>query len=148
MYTMLCPESLENQIHLANNIREADRREAWKATGLSSLEVIAESIDISEVSYSIGWGTSPLAFFGSTAEGCVWMLGSKELGKHRLSFWKFSNSIIRDWKTRYEVMWNFVDVENKDYIKWLERLGFVIREPISYGIGNYLFHPFEWRRCV
>ena len=74
----------------------------------------------------------PLAMYGSTSGGCVWLLGSDELLKHRREFLRRSKEIINDLHVRYGKLWNAVWAGNTEHIRWLEWCGFTVHRPPFY----------------
>jgi len=81
-----------------------------------------------------------------TGEGCPWMLGTEELKKHGKIFVAFSKPTMISAAKPYTTLRNYVDVRNKQSIRWLKWLGFTIKSPVIYGPYSKPFYPFEMRK--
>ena len=72
--------------------------------------------------------------------GVVWLLSSDELYKHTRQFLKECPYWVAQMSQGYEYVYNFVDQRNWKTLKWLQFLGFEVKEKIEqYGHGKLPF---------
>lgn len=90
-------------------------------------EALIDSIESSDVVYTIFLEGEPVGFFGflgtEDEAALIWMVGTEDLTLHPLSFCKTSAEVIEDLLDVYPMLYNKVHEGNKLHIKWLERMG-------------------------
>ena len=137
---------------LAPNVREADKREIWKSHHRTPEGALMSGYTSSVFCLTIIYKGKPIAMFGVSPESLlsdkaiVWLLASQELEKVQKTFIRNNKRIIAMFLAHYPTLYNFVDVENKQSIKWLMWCGAHIGTAVPYGIEQKLFNYFEFRR--
>ena len=81
--------------------------------------------------------------------GIPWLLGSDQLTKHKLEFYKKSVEYLNTFMDEYNVLFNYVDKRNWQAIRWLKGLGFQFTKLVSdYGYEKKPFYEFIKARYV
>lgn len=75
--------------------------------------------------------------------GVVWMLATKSFDDHLFAFTAACRAVVQQMVKGYDYVFNYVYEENRKSIKWLEWLGFTIRDAEGIGIDGAKFHRFE-----
>lgn len=141
---------------LAENMREADKREIDLALGLDPLVVLQDTLRVSwfkRMAYREEDGDIvPVAFFGIATHpeegwvGIPWMLAAEEAYRYKLSIVRLSKDFMQLPTKRYGMLENHVHFENEKAIKLLKHLGFTVDEPEPWGVQGALFRRFHWSR--
>ncbi|KKL09591.1 hypothetical protein LCGC14_2564320 [marine sediment metagenome] len=138
----------EHQEELINTMRQADIDECWAANHHTPETAIEESVYYTNRPRTGLVNNQVLNIFGVgkithlSDIGIPWMLGSDLLPQHAKAFLRSSKNAIEDMKKEAILLHNYVDKRNRDAIKWLRWLGFIMEKPIIYGPDDMLFHPF------
>ncbi len=129
---------------LGPRLRQADLNEIHAATGRYPVDVLRESAESSAPSCTIIDNDGHIAgMFGCTAEGQVWLMGSKELVQNPLK-----RQFLRECRgyvdaLPYPLLWNVIVARNTVHLRWLKWLGFTVSEtPILYGPFHFPFYQF------
>lgn len=140
---------------IAEGLREADRREIYRATGQTDpFPLILDGIRKSTSAWtavidgkpSIIFGVAPMSIL--TRTGVAWLLATDDVSKIKRKFIRESRSYLDEVSGDFETLKNWVDVENETSIRWLKWLGFEFKDPIPYGMFGKPFYPFEMRLCA
>ena len=130
------------------HLRRADVEEIRAMTGLEPQIAVAYSIAHAAPGWAVEKDGRPEAVFGVgpvTEElGRPWLVGTDEVAKHPVLFYRISRRIVDAMKARYEKLENWVDARNTLSIRWLKWAGFYIEEPEKMGAEGRLFHRFWW----
>jgi len=133
-------------------LREADREEIRAMTGIDPKLAVALSVAASDPGWAAELDGRVEAVFGvgpvNGSLGRPWLVGTDEIEKHPVLFYRMSRGIVADMRARYEQLVNWVDARNELSIKWLRWLGFHIEGPEPAGVNGELFHRFWWERGV
>lgn len=124
----------EDVAFVAENMREADRRELKRWTAQEPGYELKHSIDCSQVCYAGVFEDGKVAcIFGACRANLlertatIWSLSSTEVDRHPIEFYLGSKAgidrIFREMPD-VEMFANFVDLEYESAVKWLEMLGF------------------------
>lgn len=144
-------EGMEPKLAVAYSIACADP--GWAAEldgrteavfGIGPAQAVASS-DARDTSASMRVGPVGETLDGGRI-GRPWLVGSDEIEKHPITFYRMSRGIIGEMKTRYAMLENWVDARNKLSIRWLEWGGFHIEPAENTGYENIPFHRFWWAR--
>lgn len=135
---------------LAPKIRQSDRNEVLASHGLSDMErILNNARSFSHEAYAWIIDGEPIAAFGVApgsylqSFGIPWMLGTEEIcGSNAINFLRNSKIIINYWLSRWDYLENYVDARNEISLRYLKFLGFVIDEPIPFGVQKLPFHRF------
>ena len=133
-------------------LRKADKDEIRAMEGISPDLAVAYSIACADPGWAAEldgrteavFGVGPVHYLGpkNWGMGRPWLVGSDEIEKHPVAFYRLSKKIIVEMKTRYAVLENWVDARNKLSIRWLEWAGFHIEPAANIGYENRPFHRF------
>lgn len=140
---------------LRKGLRDADRLELYRASGMDDADALADSFHLSTDRYAILVDGLCIAMFGVcpdnlfTDTGVVWMLTSKEVETYWLRFARMSKRTVEILFDRWAHLYNWVDAENEVSLSWLKWLGFDVSEDtVAYGPFGCAFHYFENRGDV
>lgn len=90
-------------------------------------------------------GIHPLAgLFGDT--GVPWMLGTDEVTRNARAFVRLSRPYIAQMLEAFPKLINLVHAPNANAVAWLQRVGFVLQDPIPYGPAGEPFRIFTLER--
>ncbi|MBP3404862.1 MAG: hypothetical protein J6N18_02070 [Kiritimatiellae bacterium] len=131
-YTFRTPTA-EDIEFVAANMREADRRELKRWTGLDSEWGLENSVAQSEVCFSGVFGDGKVAcIFGATrinlmeSDAVLWALSTTEVDRHRIEFAAATPAgldlIFRAMPDTAE-FGNWVDLDYNGAVRWIERNG-------------------------
>jgi len=133
------PATLHDCHYMAERLRPADAAEVYAAAGASPLSALVEGFETSEEPMvGVTDDDTPVcmggvgAVEGDPLAGCVWMLATTDIEKHKMSFLRRSKPWVEEWNKKYPVLFNCVDERNELHIKWLRWLGFTFirRHPL------------------
>lgn len=127
------------------SLREADRREIEAASGDVSAAVF-DTVRRSDVAMTVDDG-EPIALFGVASNGVVgggvpWLIGTDGLARHKKEFLQRSRCYFAEMLKEYGTLENYVDIRNKQSIRWLRWLGFSFDQPKPYGVQQRPFCRF------
>ena len=138
----------EHAFELADSMRQADIDEVW-ATGhftptgalLAGLSASRDTkAGLADGEVMCMFSVIPLSALSFT--GIPWMLGSKNLPKHSRAFLRRNKVYMNEMRSRFTLMFNYVDIRNTVAIRWLKWLGFEFDAPVLYGVEQRLFSRF------
>jgi len=136
---------------IAENIREADRRELWASSRSDPLDAMVRGMERTSSSFvaiydgqvAAMFGASPYSIMGD--KGAAWMIGSKVL-EHpgaQKDLLRLSVPVLEYMLDQFPaLLYNFVDQRNDKAIRWLTWLGFRFGDAIPYGVDGLPFLPF------
>lgn len=132
---------------IAAHLRQADIDEINALNGLSPGVAVAYSIANSEKGAAVFIDGDLSAVFG-ISRGVIWLVGTDEINKHPVAFYRTSRRIFRKLSNGYPKLENYVDARNIPYLRWLQWLGFDISPPVD--AGGVSFHHVVWeaRKCA
>lgn len=149
---MIRRTTAEDVYVLAENIREEDKNEIWKAAHVFPLEAIKDSVRQSLFSFSYRSGDDLLFIWGLKRPiqiapiGIIWMLTANAVEKHKKEFVKASYDVQKLAEKDHVMLFQYVDAEYKRALRWLKWLGYTIYPAKSFGAENAPFHRVEWRK--
>lgn len=133
------------------NMRAHDRREVIAADGPDIEGTLRRGLAISTHSVAVRSETGLLAIYGCASStllnvvGSPWMLATPLIARHGCTLGKVTHRYLHAMLRVYPVLVNYVDARNRPAIRLLERIGFSIGEPESYGYAGLPFRRFEMR---
>lgn len=146
------PAASEHILHLAANMRTADRREVWAAHRQTPFEALALSLDSSERAWTafidgqpaLMWGVARERGLIHRAQGIPWLLATDELERQAArEFIRQSRDYVRRMQAGFRRLENYVHAANKVSIRWLKWCGFRLADqPVK--INDEDFYYF-WR---
>lgn len=128
---------------IAPYLRLADIEEHNAMSDISIDVALSYSIAHSEKGFAVELDGRLTAIFGVNS-GVIWLVGTDEITRHPITFYRLSKKIFERLSDGYERLFNFVDERNTLSVRWLKWLGFTI-EPAQ-RINNGIFHFVHWER--
>ena len=116
--------------YLAANLREADRREIYAATGGTPKRSLTDAFLFPNNGiWVVTCFGKPEGIFGvgktrNPEIGCPWMLATDKLVKYPHYFLRRSREWVNRFSFEFPVLVNFVHAENGLHIRWLKWCGF------------------------
>lgn len=121
------PSTRKDAERLSTRLRDADVREIMACGRETVLDSLLAGLQVSDTCETIvDQDGLPLAMYGCSKIGCIWMLASDDLLGHKTEFLRRSREIVEELQVRYGRLWNAVWAENHEHIKWLRWCGFTI----------------------
>lgn len=141
--------------YVAQNLREADRREACRITNSdSAVRAVRDSVANSRFTLvGLESGTTPVAIAGVSHSdayphaGIPWLVGTDRISEKPVQFLRKARSVLAQMFeiSGYEIFYNVVDAENDVHQQWLRWVGASFADdPIQ--INGYDFFQFTIRR--
>ena len=78
--------------------------------------------------------------------GIPWSLSTVVVDRYPKEFFLRSKVGIDLIKSRYDLLFNYVDASYAKAIRWIKRLGFTVGAPVPFGHAGAPFRPFYWRK--
>lgn len=113
---------------IAPYLRQQDIHEIHASCDWPVDAAIAYSISHSEKGYAAYLNGKLCAVFG-VHNGTIWLVGTEEVARHPIAFFRHSRKIFNKLKEGYSLLENFVHVSNTLSLQWLRWLGFTIEQP-------------------
>ena len=144
--------TIEDVVHVALNIRNADRNEIWasdKQTPLSCLISAYNRSDecrafVVDGKVACIFGVVPISLLGGI--GSPWMIGTDLIYSNKREFLRKSQNAVLDVCKSYATLINYVDKRNTLSIRWLKWGGVSLYEAHPCGPFGLPFHRFELRK--
>lgn len=144
----ILPATEAHCLALAERMRPADAREVMRSGGNTPVDAVVLSMQASQEAWAALEDGAVLAVFGVVplaGVGVCWSLTSTEVDARPLTFWRASKEVIRDLRTRWPHLFNFIDADYDAAIRWARRLGFSVSEPVPFGVAQLPFCRVELR---
>jgi hypothetical protein len=124
---------------LAPRLRPEDVQEV-RAVGKTPLSALKAGVRLSKECYTVETKDGPVAMFGVTPThdpvlGLVWLLGSPDLLKIKLTFLRHSRTWLKNLFGDFRLVGNIVDSRNELHTHWLRWLGFRMIRPVHVAPG-------------
>jgi len=134
--------------YLAPRLRYEDKQEILALVGLTPIQALLMSFNMSETCFTIfNPKEEPVAIFGVTEKGAVWLLATDNIIDVQIPFLKQSRDVVEFYNNKHPLLWNVVDCRNTLHIKWLDWCGFTFISKRKLGVLNKEFYEFV-RVCV
>lgn len=137
---------------LADNLRMDDIAEIWKAYHRTPQESLMNGFMDSVLCFTVERNERAIIMFGIVTDSIlgnvatIWLLGSPEIDKIQKVFLKKSGYFISLMLDYYPILHNYVDVENRQSIKWLKWCGAKMGPVVPFGEEKAPFQYFQFRR--
>ena len=129
---------------LTDNLRPQDRDELSQLGVTDIHKEIADSVRASDEAYvAVDNMGKVIVMYGVIRRepgGQIWCLGSNTFNDYKKSFVCCCMEILKRWRRRYKVLWNFVSKENTLSIRWLRTYGAKFDK--GYMVGSNEFWKF------
>lgn len=141
------PSTPEDVAYLAPRLRKEDVEEVLAAGGVSVEGSLMEGVLSPDGCFTaIDEESRPVLMFGTVPHpidqlvGCIWLLASEDISKHRLDFLRKTRPFVDHFHERYPILMNFTDCRNTVHHRWLRWCGFSFINTVKgLGPGD---HPF------
>lgn len=138
---------------ICTGLRRADELEVLRAGAKTVEDGLLDSFHLSLVRYAVLIDGKCCGLFGVCPDnlllaktGKPWLLASPELEKHWRRFAIVSKAKAQILFEQWDILYNWVDVENTVSIRWLRWIGFEVANTTTpYGPNQEPFHYFERR---
>ena len=138
-------------MHVAVNAREIDKIEALAFGADTVFDAIADSHELSLVSWSGSIDGEPFVVAGvvpsdiETMTGTPWMIATPRIAECSIAFARYSKRATQVMMATFDRLENHVHAENVDTIKWLNWLGFTVTDEVS-EFSGHPFVRFYWEK--
>lgn len=127
-------------VHVAANLREADRQEAEASGEHDVLEVFRMGTERGRT-WAVLTPEGEACLVGGVVPdgpsmGLVWMMGTDAIMKHRKEFVRRSRSYVDALHQIHPILTNMVHAKNRRHIQWLRWAGFVFTRRITLSNGE------------
>ncbi len=148
---MIRPATEADAVAMAPHLRAHDAAELHQSAGMTPLQGLRHGVRESTESWvwvpeyvAIAmWGVHVDSVLSGSA--IVWLLTTTAVERHPVAFLRRSRALLRDLRHRYPCLHGLVDREYSRSRAWLDWLGATFHAPVSAGLTDTLFHPFEIR---
>lgn len=141
----------EHLAQMIGRIRDDDARELEDGYGEDPYFVLGQSFAASVLCWAAVVDRETIAMFGVVPRGPwpagrPWMIGTKDLDKHRFKFVKGCREVVQEMLGTFPSLENVVDVRNRKTIRWLRWLGFDFGKIILVGQKNLPYQIFSMEK--
>ena len=119
---------------IAASLRSADAQELRSASGLGADEALRRSVEGSDKLWLLWAGAKPVFVCGVAGlptipeVGIVWGVGANAIEHHPKAFTRACMKITAEMHKTFPVLMNWVDERNTVHVKWLEWMGYEMKE--------------------
>lgn len=141
---------------LRRGVRESDRKESFKVSGLSVAESLPPTLGLSLVSGSVFVDGAIVCLFGVGSHGPLsdtgmpWLIAHEDFERRETApvMMRISRRMVRQWLTVFPRLENLADPENRASLRYLSGLGFTFdRSDPAFGPHGHELVRF-WRNHV
>jgi len=147
------PTTEDHIHHVAQHMRKADVIEVRAAGNRTPLQALQDGYRVSDQTVTVlSPDGVPLVILGIApwnrlcGVGCPWLLGTDDALKYRRNFLRDPEKVIEAMLDLYPRLENFVHVENRLSVRWLQSIGFIMDEPVIFPNSGELFMKFHRER--
>lgn len=142
---------------LAEVMRHEDAAEVRAAFGVTPLEALRKSIEVSAFACTAELGGEVAAIFGiedgprrsllgPREYDVVWLLTGRACAKYPRAFFRASRRVLTAFLELRPVLANMIDARYSAALRWARHLGAEVRPAQPWGVEDLPFHPVIWRR--
>lgn len=134
--------TLADAAWLAQNLREADRRELEDLTGGTALDSLRRSVLLGKPALTLRTNEGEIVAILSVVPwgsnlGFIGLSGTPAIEENRMAFLRGSRDVLAELDKRFDTLGNVCDARNEVHHKWLKWLGFAfIARHETYGAGG------------
>lgn len=150
------PATALDAVELAELMRQPDRLEVARGSGLPPYDAIMDSIAGSVERWAVRVDGDLIAIWGvgdsgkdsilGPRVGVAWMLTSELCDLHRKTFWRLCKDGLHDLFDRWDLLCNAIDAHHAQAVRWALRLGFRLAPATPWGVCGEPFHVFTVTR--
>lgn len=139
-------------MYVASNLKRDNQLEILAGIGDNALSDIVQSIKTSDDIGCLYINGLPAAIYGVkrrsvlSDEGLAWLLMTSEIDNHKVFVAKHCKKGLKQMLAKYQRVYNWVNVENEDIIRWLKWMGAKFHGPYKYGVFDKEHYFFEFER--
>jgi hypothetical protein len=136
---------------LAENMRQVDIDELHAGGHFDLHAAVGDSFKLSLMCWSYFDGDELLCIMGVApismvnGIGAPWMLGTPAMLRCSRILVRIAPGYISTMLEVFPRLMNCVHVDNKTSVRWLQRIGFKLFDPVVHPTTGALFYPFEMR---
>lgn len=134
-------------LKLKDRLRSSDIQEIKSAQNQTPLQALQDGLEKSDICLTVLYKGLPVAMGGVTRTaanvGIVWLLGSNDINKIRVSFLRLSKIYMEKCLAEYGTLFNFIPPSNAATIRWLVWLGASLDDPKPIGVDGSMFQYFS-----
>lgn len=142
MTCLLFPSTEADARELEPRLRAVDRTEVL-TMGIDPLDGLLASVRGSDEAWTVRAdgeivfmiGVCPLSTIGRV--GVPWLLGSDLVSKHRRTFMVETRRLLAVAHRRFPILRNYIHDGHRQALRWMDWLGFMIRDPQPIGSGLF-----------
>jgi len=137
---------------IAQDMRFLDRNEIWASHHKRPLNALMDGYKESTLCFTVGYQDVPCAMFGVVPQhflsdkASIWLLASNKLCECRKRLLRYDRLFIKYMLSYYPHLSNFVDMRNKDSIRWLKWCKAKFEEAKPFGVEGRLFQRFSFEK--
>lgn len=128
---------------MARIVRPEDAKEMWASGKLLPEQGVRASINRATEAWAAYVGPDLLAVFGVTdyqnGWAAPWVISSIHVNRYPLTYFRASKVVIDHYRSQYPQMVQMISAEYHGALRWVERLGFRLRDPEPFGWRGALF---------
>ena len=143
----------EHALQIAITLRDSDAEELRAASGRAPLEVLLESLKVTDADvWSLMVEGHPVAIGGLTPSpslpgwAVVWVVGSDWIDEKPKTFTRVMRERLGWALANHTGLYNWVDERNESSVRWLDMMGFNVGSPAPHGKNDMPFRYF-WIRA-
>ncbi len=139
---------------VATRMRQSDVDEIWASNLIRPLDALTLGLKCSTICDTVFKDELSLAIYGIVPNpklagtASIWMLGTNELSTVLHAFGSMTRDVIKELHEQFPILYNYVDIRNRNCIAWLKFQGAIFEDPKPYGIAKLPFAYFQIRRKV
>ncbi len=124
---LLRPAVADDFKYVARNIRKPDAEEIWASSRLKAEDALLYVFG-KEPTFAVEYKGKVVCVCGyfdyeETKTRFIWMIGTKDLDKYKLTFVRFFRKVLKDWKPDGWTLSNKVWVQNTTHVQLLRSCG-------------------------
>lgn len=139
-------------MYVASNLKNDNQLEILACMGDNALSDILQSLKTSDDIGCCYINGLPAAIYGVkrksplSDDGLAWLLMTSEVEHHKVFAARACKKGLAAILAKYQRVFNYVNAENKEIIRWLRWLGADMYGPVPYGVYNKDHYYFEFVR--
>jgi|TARA_Y100000310_G_scaffold239947_1_gene243748 hypothetical protein len=126
----------EDILPIAHRMREADVKEIWASHRATPYKALVTGFKAEGNCWTILGDGIPEGMIGVTRKsllsnnGIAWLLGTDVLSQEKRQFVELTKKLFDDAVEGFDYLENYISVDNRLSLRWLQALGFTIEDEI------------------
>lgn len=141
----------EDAMYILEHIKKSNKQELLCAVGNHGVDDMERAFKYSDEIGCLYINTEPAAIFGirkasvMSDYGLIWLIMTEQTQQHRVTIGRETKTRLKQILKKYSKVYNYVNIENEEIIKWLKWLG-ADMQLVNYGVFSLPHYYFEFRR--